>query len=136
MTLNSNKPNSQTEDDYEFSTNCKENSFVDLLWNKVYSVKNYIPRIGKSAFLTNIATDRHFNGLKSVNYHGSNNPAPYNNIWININLRFMLICLITTFLIKLVATVNNVNINQVFFAVVFVCAGVTIFLHHRAVQKL
>lgn len=103
-----NKPSGQTEDDYEFNSNCKDSSFVDLMWNKVYSVKNYVPRIGESAFLTDIATDRHFNGLKSVNYHAHNNPAPYNNIWININLRFMLICLLTTFFIKVVAFVNQI----------------------------
>jgi len=103
-----NKPSGQTEDDYEFSSNCKDSSFVNLMWNKVYSVKNYIPRIGESAFLTDIATDRHFNGLKSVNYHESNNPAPYNNIWININLKFMLICLLTTIFINVVAFVNQI----------------------------
>jgi len=103
-----NKPKSELYDDYEFSSNCKEFSFVNLMWNKVYSVKNYIPRTGKSAFLKDISADRHFTGLKSVNYHGNNNPAPYNNIWVNINLRFMLICLLTTFFIKTVGYINYI----------------------------
>jgi len=106
-----NKPNTTNEEDYEFNSNCKPTSFVNLFWNKVYSVKNYIPRVGKSAFLTNIGTDRHFTGLKAINYHQTNNPAPYNNIWININLRFMLICLLSTFLIKTIGFINRYVIN-------------------------
>jgi phosphatidylglycerol:prolipoprotein diacylglycerol transferase len=34
------------------------------------------------------------------------------------------------------ALVYGININQVFFAVVFVCAGVGLFLNRRAAQKL
>ncbi len=99
-----NNPTSQIDEDYQFNNNCKPNSFTDLMWNKVYSVKNYIPRIQKGF----IAIDRHFNGIKSVNYHEGNNPVPYNNIWININLRFMLICLLTKLLIDIVGMVNDV----------------------------
>lgn len=35
-----------------------------------------------------------------------------------------------------VALVNGFNINQVFFALVFVCAGVGVYLRHRPAQKL
>jgi phosphatidylglycerol:prolipoprotein diacylglycerol transferase len=35
-----------------------------------------------------------------------------------------------------IATVSNVNINQMFFAVIFVCAGIGVYLRHRPVQKL
>ena len=38
-----------TEDyDYEFGTYTKDESFRDLFWNNVYSVKSYIPRIQKA----------------------------------------------------------------------------------------
>ena len=102
-----NNPSTQTEEDYIFNQNCKSTSFVDLMWNKVYSVKSYIPRINKSGVLANIASDRRFNGLKSINYHGSNNPTPYNNIWVDINLRFVLLCSIFTLLIKLIGLINR-----------------------------
>ena len=106
-----NNPKNHEDEDYEFNQNCKSTSFVNLFWNKVYSVKNYIPRIGKSTLLTNIGTDRHFNGIKSINYHESNNPTPYNNIWIDINLRFMLMCLLTTFFIIIVSQINRLINN-------------------------
>lgn len=35
-----------------------------------------------------------------------------------------------------ISVVNGVNINQVFFATVFICAGISIYLRHRPVQKL
>jgi phosphatidylglycerol:prolipoprotein diacylglycerol transferase len=35
-----------------------------------------------------------------------------------------------------VSLVNGFNINQVFFALVFICAGIGLYLHHRLVQKL
>jgi hypothetical protein len=102
-----NKPNSIDEEDYEFGSNCKKTSMVNLMWNKVYTVKNYIPRISKKDSSNDISVDRRFNGLKSVNYHGSNNPVPYNNIFVNLNLRFILICTITTFIIMLIGLINR-----------------------------
>ena len=35
-----------------------------------------------------------------------------------------------------ISLVNGFNINQVFFAIVFVCAGIGMYLRHRPVQKL
>lgn len=49
---------------------------------------------------------------------------------------YSLIRFLLEFLRLDVALVNGFNINQVFFAVVFVCAGVGMFLRHRPVQKL
>ena len=58
------------------------------------------------------------------------------DLFLTYLVAYSLIRLFLEFLRLDVATVNNVNINQVFFAIVFICAGVTIFLRHRAVQKL
>jgi phosphatidylglycerol:prolipoprotein diacylglycerol transferase len=35
-----------------------------------------------------------------------------------------------------VSLVYEININQVFFAIVFICAGISLYLRHRPVQKL
>lgn len=35
-----------------------------------------------------------------------------------------------------IALVSGININQVFFAVIFVCAGIGLYLRHRPVQEL
>lgn len=103
-----NNPISEDDEDYEFGTNTKRNSFVNLMWNKVYSVKSYIPRIQKgSIFDWFISKNRRFNGIKSTNNHGTNNPTPYNTIWVNINLRFSLTCLLTKMFIQTVRMVND-----------------------------
>ena len=98
-----NNPQNGNEVDYNFDDNCIDKSFVNLLWNKVYSVKNYIPRIQKNIKPKN----RNFSGIKSTNYHESKNPIPYNNIYVDLNLRFILTCLLTTFFIKAVGLINS-----------------------------
>jgi len=102
-----NMPIDLDSEDYEFGVNTNKNSMVNLMWNKVYSVKNYIPRTQKSRLFGSMAKDRRFIGLKSTNYHEANNPVPYNNIWIDINLKFLLTCLITTLFIDTVAIIND-----------------------------
>lgn len=83
-----------TDIDYQFGTATKEESFKDLFWNGVYSVKSYIPRIQKGSNWKNSK----FTGFKRVNYHGDKNPLPYNNIRIRIPFMFTIICaLIKTF---------------------------------------
>jgi hypothetical protein len=108
-----NNPRSKTEEDYEFGSACKDTSFVTLMWNKVYSVKNYTSRIqkNKKSIIFGRGTEvknRGFLGIKSTNYHESNAPIPYNNMYINITLRFMLICLLTKLLINAARFINNI----------------------------
>ena len=51
--LNSDYPefSKSHEADYEFGTFTKEESYRDLFWNKVYTVKSYIPRLQKAKAL-------------------------------------------------------------------------------------
>ena len=90
------------EPDYEFGTNTREESYVDLFWNNVYTVKNYIPRMQKN----NSVTDGKFTGIKGVNYFGDNNPFPYNNLSIKLGFTYRLICVIVTIFIYLVWFLN------------------------------
>jgi hypothetical protein len=59
--------------DYQFGSATKEESFKDLFWNGVYSVKSYIPRIQKGS---NWKHEK-FTGFKRVNHYGDKNPIPY-----------------------------------------------------------
>lgn len=107
-----NNPKTSSDEDYQFDSSTKLTSFTNLMWNKVYSVKNYVPRTQKITLsnklgFTSPATSRRFNGIKSTNYHETNNPSPYNNIWVDINLRFLLLCIITTTFIKIITIINN-----------------------------
>ena len=70
--------NKNHEFDYEFGSLTADENFRDLYWNKVYTVKNYIPRLQKNSS----TTKKKFTGIKGVNHYGDNNPMPYNNLSI------------------------------------------------------
>lgn len=91
--------------DYEFGSKTREDSFRDLLWNNVYTVKSYIPRFQKSK--SKKETQR-FTGIKGCNHFGNNNPIPYNNIRIKLPLIFTFLCILIKAYIVLTRTWNNV----------------------------
>lgn len=93
---------SEAEIDYNFGTRTQENSYRDLFWNGVYSVKSYIPRIQKGANWRN----EKFTGFKRVNYYGQNNPIPYNNIRIRIPFVFTIMCVLIKSMIRMAAFLN------------------------------
>ena len=103
-----NNPKTEDELDYVFGTKTvdKEDgsgSFRDLLWNNVYTVKSYIPRIQKG----NHQKTEKFSGFKYVNMHGKNNPIPYNNMRVNFTYKFILECAIIKNLIKVARWINS-----------------------------
>lgn len=89
--------------DYEFGSATREESYCDMFWNKVYTVKNYIPRLQKNSRVTN----RKHTGIKLINHYGDNNPMPYNGLSIKLTFTFRLICVITKVFINLVGFINN-----------------------------
>lgn len=92
------------EIDYEFGTKTKDENFRDLMWNNVYTVKSYIPRIQKSRLPNNV---RHL-GIKMVNHPGSNNPMPFNNLRIKFNFVYMFLCTLVKVLVTFVGFINMV----------------------------
>lgn len=90
------------EPDFEFGSLTKEESYRDLLWNNVYSVKSYIPKLQK----TTSGKKREHVGVKLVNHYGDNNPMPYNTLKIKLGLVYMFMCVITKIVIALVYFVN------------------------------
>ena len=89
--------------DYEFGTYTKDESFRDLFWNNVYSVKSYIPRIQKSA---GWKSKPKFSGIKGIQNYGPNNPMPYNNIRIKLPLMFTIMCAIIKAFVFITKIVN------------------------------
>ena len=69
---------------YEFGTMTPDDCFRDLLWNKVYSVKSYIPRIQKP-FGTEGEKSVEYTGIKGVNKKNAAgiNPLPFNKLNLN-----------------------------------------------------
>lgn len=99
-------PNFQSthEPDYEFGTFTKEESYRDMFWNNVYTVKSYIPRLQKR---TTTSTKK-YTGIKMTNHAGDNNPMPYNNLAIRMGFVYRFLCVLLTIFIYLVAGINTV----------------------------
>lgn len=93
---------SEMSETYAFGTKTPDSEFRDLFWNKVYSVKSYIPRLQKS----NTNREKRFSGIKAVNVNVGNNPIPYNNMRIDITFMFVLQCAIMHILIWIAGAVN------------------------------
>lgn len=91
--------------DYNFGTYTEEDSFRDLFWNGVYTVKSYIPRFQKSKRWRN----ERFTGIKACNYYGGNNPVPYNNMRIKLPFMFTVLCIFVKLFIKIVALLNRLE---------------------------
>jgi hypothetical protein len=96
-------PQTKEEIDYSFGASTLDSSFATLLWNKVYSVKGYVPRLQISTSYSS----RNFTGIKSINNYGQNNPFPYNNILIKLPVMYVIICLIMMVVIDVVGFINN-----------------------------
>lgn len=88
--------------DYNFGSKTRDDSYRDLFWNNVYTVKSYIPRFSKSQ---RWKTER-FTGIKHCNIAGNNNPIPYNNIRVKLPLMFTLICTLIKCYVFMVGIVN------------------------------
>ena len=92
--------------DYEFGSFTSEESFRDLFWNEVYTVKSYIPRFQKRK--TAGWKGEYFTGIKHCQDYGKNNPIPYNNIRIRMPFMFKVMCILIKIFIKIVKIVNTV----------------------------
>lgn len=101
------------EIDYEFGSKTKDENFRDLLWNKVYTVKSYIPRLQKSIQPQN----KKYLGIKMVNHSGGNNPMPFNNLSIKFNFTYMFLCALLKVLVTVVRLTNKLicGIGWVFY---------------------
>lgn len=92
------------EADYEFGSATREESYCDMFWNNVYTVKSYIPRLQKNKNSTN----RKHTGIKLINHYGDNNPMPYNSLSIKLSFTYRLICVLVKVLIWIIATINQI----------------------------
>ena len=92
--------------DYEFGSYTGEESFRDLFWNGVYTVKSYIPRFQKRK-VGGWKTEQ-FTGIKHCQNYGRNNPIPYNNIRIRLPFMFKIVCILTKAFIKITKVINTI----------------------------
>lgn len=102
--------NPKTKSDINFSfdktTKDTENTFRDFYWNKIYTVRNFIPRVEKNMRLLSKAFKRRTHtGIKNVDACvGDKSPMPYNRAYVMGNILFTIICFlfsIISFIVKL-----------------------------------
>ena len=87
---------------YEFGTATNEDSYRDLYWNNVYSVKNYIPRVQVSKK----AGTKNFTGLKTANNAGDKNPFPFNKIRFKLSFTYRLSCILALIVAGVISMIN------------------------------
>lgn len=98
-------PASKDDIDYEFGSETKESSFRDLYWNKIYTVKNFIPRFQPNG----IEQSRKFVGFKDVDdCVGTKNPLPFNRLDKDFNPIYSVICLIMSLVVFVVHLLNQI----------------------------
>ena len=88
---------------YEFGSATPDEYFRDLYWNKVYSVKNYIPRLQTN----NKKSNQNYSAIKSVNSNNNLNPLPYNHARYRLVFAYRVLCMIMTIVIYIICIVNK-----------------------------
>ena len=88
---------------YEFGTNTPDEYFKDLYWNKIYSVKNYVPRIQS----TKLKATRRYSALKTANFSEGKNPVPFNKLRIRLPFMYSLLCVICKIVIRIIHRINK-----------------------------
>ena len=66
--------------------------YRDLYWNKVYSVKNYIPRLQTNPK----ESTQNYSALRSTNLNNDVNPAPFNHARFRLAFAYRVLCMIMT----------------------------------------
>lgn len=98
-------PDKFEDRDFSFDKTTKDSSFVDLYWNKIYSVKSFIPRIQNSGGVDN----RNTLGMKDLNNcSGDKNPFPYNRLDTNVSPIFSVICIIVSIISFIISLLNDI----------------------------
>jgi hypothetical protein len=98
-------PKNKEEIDYEFGEKTKSSSFRDMYWNKIYTVKNFIPRFQSNGRLQS----RRFIGLKDIDDAvGAKNPAPFNRLDTDFNPLYSIICVVISVIIGIIGIVNGI----------------------------
>lgn len=127
-------PESYAESDYTFDhttgsgTNGSKH-FHDMYWNKIYSVKNFIPRFQALGGLPNVGglnpdvDIRAMMGIKDVDdCVGTHNPFPFNRMDSDVNPLFLILCIIIQIIAFIVILINNIILPIINFVIMILNA--------------
>jgi len=130
-------PNNYNETDYSFDESTGhglngDKHFKDMYWNKIYSVKNFIPRFQTMGGLEKVGTlspdvsIRAMLGIKDVDdCTGLHNPFPFNRMDSDINPLFSILCIIIKIISFIVILINTIIITLIN-AIIFILNAVLI----------
>jgi hypothetical protein len=126
-----NNPSHASYVDYDFNESTKSESFSNLYWNKIYTIKNYITRVQPNQSVEN----RNFIGIKDVDEGSLSTPFPFNRIDNTPNLLINYICTFLNLFVTIICTINTTLIiilnliigilNIVLGAIAVTIAGIT-----------
>lgn len=94
---------------YEFGSATPKEYFRDLLWNKVYSVKNFIPRFEHRSSMEHFIgrAEKSYMGVRSVNVEHNNNVFPFNNARFHLRFTYRILCLLMTLVVIIIGYYNK-----------------------------
>jgi hypothetical protein len=98
-------PVNYNDSDYSFDNTTRNKHFAEMSWNKIYTVKNLLPRLQPNKSVEN----RNFIGIKDVD-EGSNNPFPFNRLDTKLNPLFTVLCIILKVIATLIVLINSILI--------------------------
>lgn len=89
---------------YEFGSATLDEYYRDLYWNKVYSVKNYIPRLQT----TGLKRTQNYSAIRTVNSNNDVNPAPFNHARFRLAFGYRVLCMIMTVVFAIICGINAI----------------------------
>ena len=92
---------------FQFGSRTPENQYRDLYWNKIYSIKSYIPRIQTN---NNVKT-HNYSAIRSVNLDTTNNPHPFNRIRLHVPFTYTVLCVLMKIVFLLALVINATIIS-------------------------
>lgn len=98
-------------ENYRFGSGTLNEYFRDLYWDDVYTVKNYIPRVQKVTNTDTVVSNncnKNSISIKYTNFHGVNNPIPYNKMNICKKWWVGIFCALLHFVLMMINFWNDI----------------------------
>ncbi len=114
---------------YEFGSATPNEFFRDLLWNKVYSVKNYIPRFEhRNNWFQRVFSpgERGYSGIRSVSSPHNNNIFPFNSARFHIRFTYRIVCILMYVVVKIISFYNKLISEVICWELSFKVLGVRV----------
>ena len=89
---------------FEFGTSTPTECYRDLYWNKVYSVKNYIPRLQ----IAHRNVSKLYSGIRATNLTKDKARVPFNKLRFDTPFSYSLLCVIFELVVLIIGAINGI----------------------------